>query len=83
MQILYMHGNKINKKSDLKCLAKLPSLQKVTLHGNPIAEHPDLRHFVSAQVPHLRSLNFGCITRLEWQDIETWRRGKPALPLVK
>jgi hypothetical protein len=37
-QVLYMHGNQIANMHDVLKLAKLESLQKLTLHGNPIAE---------------------------------------------
>jgi hypothetical protein len=83
MQILYMHGNKISKLSDLKCLTKLPSLKNVTLHGNPVSELSRYRCFVAAQVPNLRSLNFGLITRLEMHSMEMWRLGKEKLTSLR
>ena len=78
VQILYMHGNRLSKLADIKRLAALPSLRKVTLHGNPICELPVYRQFVPAHVPALRSLDFGAITHLERADVDAWARGHEA-----
>ena len=40
LQMLYLHANEITKLNDVKKLGKLSGLQKLTLHGNPVAELP-------------------------------------------
>jgi hypothetical protein len=39
-QVLYMHGNNISRLSEVRKLAALPALQKLTLHGNPVRAPP-------------------------------------------
>lgn len=36
LHILYLHGNKIDKREELEKLGKLTNLRKLCLHGNPI-----------------------------------------------
>jgi len=44
LQMLYLHANQITKLSDVKKLGKLSGLQKLTLHGNPIAAQPHYKY---------------------------------------
>lgn len=50
LQMLYLHANQITKLSDVKKLGKLSGLQKVTLHGNPIAELPHYKYVLPSFV---------------------------------
>lgn len=75
VQVIYLHGNKISKLTDVKKLATLPNLTKLTLHGNPIAEMPVYRLYIPAHIPALKSLDFGSITKVDRDRINTWNRG--------
>lgn len=44
LRLLYLHGNRICKLSEVDKLAVLPSLHTITLHGNPIVTEPDYRY---------------------------------------
>ena len=36
LQILYLHGNQINDMKEVEKLAKISTLKKLSLHGNPV-----------------------------------------------
>lgn len=74
LQVLYLHGNMINSMHDVLKLAKLEHLTKLTLHGNPIAETKNYKNWVLARLPHLKSLDFSTITRLERDKVDVWWR---------
>ncbi|KAK9805285.1 hypothetical protein WJX72_011079 [[Myrmecia] bisecta] len=65
LQMLYLHANQIVKLSEVKKLARLERLTKLTLHGNPIAEQPHYRLFVAAHLPHLKMLDFVGLTKVD------------------
>lgn len=75
LQVIYLHGNNIGKLSDVKKLAGLSNLSKLTLHGNPIAEMPVYRLYIPAHIPALKSLDFGSITKVDRDRINTWFLG--------
>ncbi|GFR41146.1 hypothetical protein Agub_g1810 [Astrephomene gubernaculifera] len=72
LQVLYYHGNNITNINDVLKLQGLPKLQKLTLHGNPIAEAKNYKFWVVAHLPGLRNMDFGPITKVERDKIETW-----------
>ena len=43
LKMIYLHGNKIKRFSDLAKLQRLPHLYSLTLHGNPIENYPNYR----------------------------------------
>ncbi|GIL43247.1 hypothetical protein Vafri_1043 [Volvox africanus] len=72
LQVLYYHGNNITNLNDVLKLQALPKLNKLTLHGNPIAETKNYKNWVVAHLPNLRNMDFGTITKEERGKIETW-----------
>lgn len=71
-QVLYAHGNQIASLQDITVLSKLEHLQKLTLHGAPVAEKKDYKLTVCALLPQLRSLDFSTITKLDRDKIATF-----------
>ena len=63
--MIYLHGNKIKKFSDLKRLTQLKELYSLTLHGNPIENAPNYRSSVISMFPDLKSLDFAKVTEDE------------------
>lgn len=53
-QVLYLHGNQIASLHDVLKLSKLPKLQKLTLHGNPISEKANYKVWVLSHLPELK-----------------------------
>uniref|UniRef100_A0A673FR73 Leucine-rich repeat-containing protein 51 n=1 Tax=Sinocyclocheilus rhinocerous TaxID=307959 RepID=A0A673FR73_9TELE len=47
LRLLYLHGNRICKLSEVDKLAVLPFLHTITLHGNPIVTERDYRYELS------------------------------------
>ncbi|PNH04688.1 Leucine-rich repeat-containing protein 51, partial [Tetrabaena socialis] len=74
LQVLYYHGNHITNINEVLKLQALPRLNKLTLHGNPIAESKTYKLWVVAHLPGLRNMDFGAITRLERDKVDTWFR---------
>lgn len=70
--MLYMHGNRISDIKEVMKLRALPHLQKLTLHGNPIAEKPGYRATVAAMLPGLKNLDFGAITKIDRDVVKTF-----------
>jgi len=75
LQVLYLHGNQINRLHDVLTLSKLPKLQKATLHGNPISEKPQYKMWVLAHLPNLKNLDFSGVTKLERDKVDQWYKG--------
>uniref|UniRef100_A0A8C2GC02 Leucine-rich repeat-containing protein 51 n=1 Tax=Cyprinus carpio TaxID=7962 RepID=A0A8C2GC02_CYPCA len=44
LRLLYLHGNRICKLSEVDKLAALPFLHTITLHGNPIVTEREYRY---------------------------------------
>lgn len=66
LRILYMHGNRIEKLSEVEKLCVLPDLEKLTTNGNPELEKiPHYRKFTIGAVPQMRSLDHTVVTRGE------------------
>lgn len=74
LQVLYLHSNKILKLGQVARLARLPQLGKLTLHGNPVAQVPTYRRAVPHLLPHLRSLDFAPITKVDRDSAAVWAR---------
>ncbi|POM70642.1 U2 small nuclear ribonucleoprotein A' [Phytophthora palmivora] len=72
---LHLHGNLLNKYSDVDALAKcLPRLHSISLHGNPLEEKKHYRNYVIASFPNLKQLNFSSVTRGDREKAETWAK---------
>lgn len=65
LKMIYLHGNKIRKFSDLAILKRLPNLYSVTLHGNPVENYPNYRSSMICMFPSLKSLDFAKVTEDE------------------
>ncbi|ESN97792.1 hypothetical protein HELRODRAFT_177855 [Helobdella robusta] len=65
LQILLLHGNKIEDRQDVLNLLKCKKLIKLTLHGNPIESSKNYKYFVIANVPQLKSFDMSTISRLD------------------
>ncbi|XP_072023170.1 leucine-rich repeat-containing protein 51-like [Amphiura filiformis] len=65
LTILYLHGNGIEKLSEVDKLSKLKNLRNLTLHGNPIEEESGYRQYVLAKVPQLKTLDFSSVTKAD------------------
>jgi len=65
LKMIYLHGNKIRKFSDLKHLSPLKNLYSITLHGNPIENAPNYRSNIISMFPDLKSLDFAKVTEDE------------------
>ncbi len=63
--MIYLHGNKIKRFSDLEKLQHLPNLYSLTLHGNPIENYPNYRSSIICMFPELKSLDFAKVTEDE------------------
>ena len=65
LKMIYLHGNKIKRFSDLKHLTPLKNLYSITLHGNPIENVPNYRSNIISMFPDLKSLDFAKVTEDE------------------
>ena len=65
LKMIYLHGNKIRKFSDLKHLTPLKNLYSITLHGNPLENVPNYRSNIISMFPDLKSLDFAKVTEDE------------------
>ena len=82
LKVLYLHGNGIEKISELDKLSGLKNLRTLTVHGNPIEdEFSGYRHYIIARLPQLKNLDFSAITKqdrasaLSWVDLNKTRKG--------
>ncbi|XP_023235896.1 leucine-rich repeat-containing protein 51-like [Centruroides sculpturatus] len=65
LRILYLHGNNINRLSQLSLLTELTHLKKLTLFNNPVETLPFYRMKVLGYLPNLKSLDFSGVTLKE------------------
>ena len=62
LSCIYLHGNRVERLSEVDKLGALEGLTKFTLNGNPVEETKDYRMYVSAALKRLRSLDVIAIT---------------------
>ena len=74
LKILYLHGNCIEKLSEVDKLAALPHLQSLTLHGNPIEEIEGYRLYVLSKIPQLKNFDFSGVTKSDRMSSQTWSK---------
>jgi len=76
--VLYLHANCLSNIREVKKLAKLPNLKKLTLHGNPLEEvnQGTYKMQVLAYLPNLRTLDFIAVTKVDRDKARTWYASK-------
>jgi len=62
LQILYLHQNQLGSLKVAGRLSSLPKLVRVTLFDNPLATHPNYRHFLVNSLFSLRALDLHVIS---------------------
>lgn len=72
LKVLYLHGNAISNLREVKKLSALEKLQRLTLHGNQIEEHPRYRLSVLDAVPQLSCHDFVPRTKLDRDVLKSW-----------
>ncbi|KAK7171425.1 hypothetical protein R3I93_003894 [Phoxinus phoxinus] len=76
LRLLYLHGNRICKLSEVDKLTVLPSLNTITLHGNPIVTEPDYRSHLIATLPHVKMIDFSAVTKQERTLTSVWQKSR-------
>ncbi|XP_065670658.1 leucine-rich repeat-containing protein 51 isoform X2 [Hydra vulgaris] len=77
LKILYLHGNNIEKISEVDKLSSLEHLRSLTLHGNPIEDcNPSYRHYVLFRLPNLKCLDFSGVTESDLANSRVYCRSK-------
>ena len=74
LKILYLHGNCIEKLSEVDKLATLPHLQSLTLHGNPVEELEGYRQYVLFRLPQLKKFDFSAVTKSDRVSSQMWSK---------
>lgn len=77
LKILHLQRNKIKKLSEVKKLASLPNLQKLSLSANPIAMEQGYRQIVLNVLPNLLSLDNSRLTPTEKRNAKIWLKTSP------
>ena len=76
LNVLYLHGNKIESLKELKKLAECTSLRSVTLHGNPLEDDQKWGHYYRLylihKMPNLTKIDFTGVTRQDRDTAKTW-----------
>lgn len=57
LKIFYLHDNQLSSLKSCRALAELPSLSRLSLCGNPLAQHGSYRHFLVNTIASLRCLD--------------------------
>ena len=57
LKILYLHSNQLASLRMVAALGSLPTLLRLTLFDNALAQHPNYRHFVVNSILTLRALD--------------------------
>lgn len=76
LSCVYLHGNRVERLSEVDKLGALEGLTKFTLNGNPVEEARDYRMYVSAALKRLRSLDVIAITPVDRSKVEFWDRAR-------
>ncbi|XP_061074109.1 leucine rich repeat containing 51 isoform X2 [Conger conger] len=74
LRVLYLHGNKIAKLSEVDKLGVLPCLHTLTLHGNAVENEKGYRGYLIKMLPHLKSIDFCTVTKEETVMAKIWHR---------
>ena len=65
LRLIYLHGNAIEKMTEIDKLRKVPKLHTLTLHGNPIEMSENYRFHILTKLPDLKTLDFSAVTKQE------------------
>uniref|UniRef100_A0A8C2AC08 Leucine-rich repeat-containing protein 51 n=1 Tax=Cyprinus carpio TaxID=7962 RepID=A0A8C2AC08_CYPCA len=76
LRLLYLHGNRICKLSEVDKLAALPFLHTITLHGNPIVTEREYRTHLIGTLPHVKMIDFSAVTKQERELTSVWQRSR-------
>ncbi|KAK2154476.1 hypothetical protein LSH36_268g03034 [Paralvinella palmiformis] len=76
LKILYLHDNAISDLKEVDKLGGIPTLSKLTLHCNPIAnDHRAFyRQYALSKIPQLKSFDFSTVTKADRVTAEMWNR---------
>ena len=73
LKYFYFHKNSLIDVNEIQKLRPLKQLKHLTLHGNPIeVTVPQLRSYVLALLPQLRSLNCTPVSKGDLRNSQTW-----------
>ncbi|XP_057314077.1 leucine-rich repeat-containing protein 51-like [Hydractinia symbiolongicarpus] len=73
LKVLYLHGNSIEKITEIDKLNSLLHLKTLTLHGNPIeVSCKGYRQYVLSRLPLLKNIDFSCVTKSDRACGHTW-----------
>ena len=82
--MLYLHGNGIEKISDIDKLSSLKNLRTLTLHGNQIEEDVEgYRQYVVSKLPQLKNFDFSAVTKQDRAVAQTWNEMNKSKKVVK
>jgi len=70
LENLILSNNRIEKLEELKPLSDIPTLQRISLAGNPIAKHRHYRYYVISKLPNLKVLDFQKVKLTEREAAE-------------
>ena len=74
LKCLYLHGNKFSEINELEKLTDLPHLTSLAVHGNPMEKITGFRHYILRNLPNLKQVNFGGISKADRQTAEVWMK---------
>ena len=74
LKILYAHGNKLQTVKELLVLQKLPRLEALTIHGNPLVRQVNYKYWVILTFSQLKRLDFSGITQVDRRNAEQARK---------
>jgi len=71
LQILYLHGNQIGDMKEVEKLAKISTLKKLSLHGNPVENEKGYKYQFMALLPTVQTLDFSRVTKADRKTAAT------------
>lgn len=71
LKLLNLHGNGIDKITEIDKLASLRNLKSLTVHGNPVEDAKGYRDYIISRIPQLEKLDFSKITKADRECAQT------------
>ncbi|XP_046853159.1 leucine-rich repeat-containing protein 51-like [Xenia sp. Carnegie-2017] len=71
LKVFNLHGNGIEKLTDIDKLASLQKLRSLTVHGNPVEDSKGYRQYIISKIPQLEKLDFSKITKADRETAKT------------